>query len=151
MNGRRIHRLDGIDQRAVQVSPMGLAVIRPISLAWKIAAFGIDDNFTRFVMLYSARGRHIADMAHDVFTEQVIEHVATVRRNGYAGTDLTECIGLLVDGYPEAGFLQGQRRGQAADARTDNEYVQIFHAEKRRIRLSQVRIVLYALRCESTE
>jgi hypothetical protein len=80
-------------------------------------------------------------MLHDIFTQQMVEHVTPVRRNGDAGADFTECVSLLIDRYAETGFLQGQRRGQTTEARTDNQYVQIFHAEKSRSGLSQVRIV----------
>ena len=80
-------------------------------------------------------------MPYDVLAEQVIEHMAAVGCNGYAGADLTQFLGLFIDGDLKTGLLQGKRSCQTAEARADNEYVRIFHTEKRRITFSQVRIV----------
>ncbi len=42
-------------------------------------------------------------------------------------TQLTELRGRFVNGYPEARVLQGQGRGQTADAGPDDDDVEVFH------------------------
>ncbi len=69
----------------------------------------------------------MANVLHEVRAEQIVQGVAGVRGDGHAGTDLAEFRRLLVDGHPKSGPLQCQCRGQAADARPDDQRVKVIH------------------------
>jgi hypothetical protein len=69
----------------------------------------------------------VANVPHDLFAQQVIEHMAAIGGDRHASANLTQFGGLLIHRYAKARPLEGQRGGQAANASSNNKNMLVVH------------------------